>query len=108
MNELKIKDILGTSITLRARVRNMASQVTDDMVLDFTGVNFTSRSAMDEFCNILEAHPAVKVTNMQDFVSNMFDVVWTGRKKVRVRDEKAEGETITCNTMEELAKFLLA
>ncbi len=102
---LKIKDIYGSEIRTRRTMEEFAHTLIleNSYLLDFTGVEQISRSAVDELCNIISDHGSIHTVNMTPFVQKMFDTVLISRFSPRVRT-KSTSEVIRCSTMQELSQ----
>ncbi len=80
MKTILIQDLIGRDILNRISAHDIFSAVYDykesDVNLDFSGVQFTTRSFMDEFYNELKKSSGnginVSVTNMSDDLQQMY------------------------------------
>ena len=77
----------------------------DNIILDFTDVSFMSRSFTDELYNLMNECKNISLSNMNDFVSSMYNAVVQGRKSKRVFEPESS-EIKEFNDMESLTSFL--
>ncbi len=88
MNKSIIVSIhLGNDLRTRSFFRRDIEQLIDkdhlNDVLDFSGVEFISRSVADEICNLLADYPSLSISGMEGDVKSMFDLVMRSRKEPR-------------------------
>lgn len=111
MHTIHIKSLLGTEIRSRMtngdRIRNEIRKAgTPAILLDFSEVQFVSRSFADELCMILDEHPNIKIFGDQGVVRSMIDTVMTARKRVRQRDTSCDKQDIkVLHTISELYEY---
>lgn len=86
MVRINISELLSNDIRSRANANIVRSAIdgATDVVLDFVGVVFVSRSFMDEIYNVVEEHKGIKLENMSNFVETMYDAVKHGRQSKRI------------------------
>jgi anti-anti-sigma regulatory factor len=86
MNAIVVKNILSEDILLRDNAKFIVEQAekTNDFVLDFSGVNFISRSFADELYSYMEKEERIKIINGNDVVKNMMQAVKISHTKKRV------------------------
>lgn len=97
-------DDLRTRSFFRRDVENLIRNHTANMVLDFNGVQFVSRSVADEICNILEQYQDLTIKGMAGNVKTMYDLVVKGRRNPRVYPE-VNARMVQLNSMEEVNEF---
>ena len=81
---LNIKSILGSDIRVRSRIFEIVSQMNEraNYLLDFSGVEFISRSFADELITMTEnANNKISIINTIQEVSDLLRVVRLGRGK---------------------------
>lgn len=104
----KIADLLSTDIRSRANaniIRSLIDGVRGQIILDFTGVSFVSRSFTDELYNITQENRKITLTNLSDFVQTMLDAVIQGRTNKR-NPLADNSEIVEFKDMESLSTFL--
>lgn len=108
MKTLNLASICGCEVLSRANVRKIYEIISNDIEeIDFGDVEFLSRSAADELCNIADNFPSVKFINMKNNVSEMVTIVGRGRKAGRRRIPRpAVSTTYYCTTMQDLKNVL--
>lgn len=105
-NIIKVMDILGSDIRSRLNAERIRDRIDGQTVVDFSGVEFMSRSFADELYNICHENPLVRIDGMSDFVRSMYNTVSDGRQRKRVRKDD-QGEVLQFNNVESLSEFLL-
>lgn len=100
----QIGDDLRTRSFFRRDVEKLISPITDETVLDFTGVRFVSRSVADELCEIMAEHSSISQEGMGREVKMMYEVVVRSRKSPRVYS-KVNAKVYHLRTMEEMQEF---
>lgn len=110
MKTINISQICGNEVLSRSNIRNLYSNIdTSTLYLDFDNVSFISRSAADELCEILSAHPDIDVINLSEEVSTMIEIVKKGRASRRDLASKAKvSMTVNCRSMDDLRRALLS
>lgn len=104
----KVAELISSDIRSRANVniiRSAIDGINENIILDFTDVVFMSRSFTDELYNLMDEHNNVSLSNMNDFVSSMYNAVVQGRKKKRVFEPESS-EIKEFDDMKSLASFL--
>lgn len=105
---IKISVLISTDIRSRANMRIISSAidgVNGNVVLDFTGVTFMSRSFTDELYNLMNEHRNIALSHMNDFIQSMYDTVVQSRKSKRIfKTESSEVKEF--DDMKSLAAFL--
>lgn len=108
---IKIKEIIGVDVRSRSNmgiVRSAIDGATGNVILDFSGVMFISRSFADELCIMMENLKFdVAIIQTSDVVQAMLKVVSDGRKQKRVRREE-KTEIREFKDIESLSDFLVA
>jgi len=108
MRRLKIADLISTDIRSRANaeiIKSAIDGIDEDVILDFDGVTFASRSFTDELYNVMCDNKNITVENTSDVVKTMLDAVIEGRKSKRVF-KKRDSEIKEFEDMNSLASFL--
>lgn len=85
---LSVAKLLGTDIRSRDNANILRAEIDGeeyDIVLDFEGVTFMSRSFTDELCIIMNENPQLSVQGMRGIVKNMYEAVSESRTKKRER-----------------------
>lgn len=110
-HEIFVKDTIGTDLRTRSFFRRDVERLIglngDDISLDFSDVEFVSRSVADEICNLLVDHPSLEVKDMEGDVEMMYRVVVNGRnvpRKFPVSDIKV----YHIRNMQEMSAYLCA
>lgn len=84
---ISVASIIGVDLRPRSFFRRDIERVSQpldhNIVLDFTAVQFISRSVADELCEILSEYPQIEVTGTFGDVKKMFDVVLNSRNSPR-------------------------
>lgn len=107
MKRIQISAAIGTDIRTRLFFRrhiDAAVKPEDFAVLDFSGVEFVSRSVADEMVNILIDYPKTQIIGLSGDAGKMFDVVKSGRNKPRVY-ETADIKTVRLCSLEEVEDY---
>ncbi len=108
---IKVAELISSDVRSRSnadKIRNEMIISSQDVILDFIGVIFISRSFTDELFNIIEEFKIeVKLINMSNIVKSMTDAVKSGRNKKRVRKED-NSEIKEFDDIESLSAFLLS
>lgn len=105
---LKIAELISTDIRSRANadiIRSAIDGIKGDIILDFAGVVFVSRSFTDELYNIMGEYKKVSLENMSNMVKSMLDAVTAGRTSKRVFKE-GDSEIKEFEDMSSLSSFL--
>ena len=105
---LKIADLISTDIRSRANadiIRSAIDGIKDDIILDFSGVIFVSRSFTDELYNVMAENKNVSLVNMSKFVKSMLEAVTDGLNSKRVF-KQSESEIKEFEDMGSLSSFL--
>ena len=105
---IKIVELISADIRSRANVniiRSAIDGINQDIVLDFTGVAFMSRSFTDELYNLMNEHKNLSLENMNDFIQSILDTVTAGRKSKRIFESESS-EIKEFDDLKSLASFL--
>jgi hypothetical protein len=105
---LKISKLISTDIRSRANaeiIRAVVDGIEENVILDFRGVTFVSRSFTDELYNVMCEHKNIELVNTSDFVKSMIDAVTQGRKQKRIFVEE-KSEIREFDDMKSLSSFL--
>ena len=82
----KIAELISTDIRTRANadiIRSAVNGVKCDIILDFIGVTFISRSFADELYNVMDEYKNITLTNEEKVVKSMLDAVSQSRRSKR-------------------------
>lgn len=104
---LKIANLIGTDIRTRRFFRNDMERILphdNDVILDFSGVIFVSRSVADEIYNLLEDYPRARVCHLEGDVAMMYSVVHKGRRPRR-EYEPVNAKVVNLKSIEDLMRF---
>jgi hypothetical protein len=87
---IRLQDIYSADLYTRSRaseLRKCISDEADEVMLDFEGIGFMSRSFADEVCNIIDDMNGKTFTliNQNEDVSTMMTKVREGRSRERKR-----------------------
>jgi len=105
---LKIADLISTDIRSRANadiIRSAIDGIKEDIILDFSGVIFASRSFTDELYNVMKENKNISLKNTSQFVESMLEAVTTGRNTKRAL-KKDVAEIKEFDDMSSLSSFL--
>lgn len=83
MKTVKVADILGRNLMSRALacdLRNFVVNSGEKCNLDFSGVEFATRSFMDEFYNQLIKNQATSISGMSEELSALLSAVMATQK----------------------------
>lgn len=108
---LSLKKIYAADLFSRSRVSQLLQYINsnaDEVVLDFDGINFISRSFADELWNIIDNHNDKKYIfiGQTDEVQTMISRVQESRKRERNRGI-VHPQMYSFNNMDSLSSFLL-
>lgn len=105
---IKIAELIGTDIRSRNNAKRILEVINtdDEYTLDFTSVEFMSRSFTDELCNIIDYNNNVTIdeVTMERQIEDIYTIVNRGRQTKRKR-AKSKGKIIELNTSEEVRTF---
>ena len=109
---IKLYDIYSADLFTRSRASELRSSINDgadEVILDFEGINFMSRSFADEVCNIIDDLPskAFAFINQNEDVEAMMTIVREGRNRERIRGV-GNAKIYEFKDMESLSAFLNA
>lgn len=107
MSTVKIHELIGSEGRSRVNVSKLALKdlpASEDVVLDFSNVNFLSRSFTDEIITQLEGK-AFTIKNANNVITNMFKAVIDGRSKARIHPNH-HSSVLSFSSMAELSRFL--
>ena len=109
---IRLQDIYSADLFTRSRaseLRNCINDDADEVVLDFEGIGFMSRSFADEVCIIIDDLKEKTITFMgqNNDVATMMTKVREGRSRERKRGV-GNAKMYEFEDMESLSKFLLA
>lgn len=105
---LKIAELISTDIRSRANaeiLRSAIDGVKGEIIFDFAGVVFVSRSFTDELYNIMGEHKGISLKNTSDIVKSMLEAVTKGRNSKRIFKEN-NSEIKEFDDMTGLSSFL--
>lgn len=79
MNRIYISSVLSADLKSRSTVSMFYDYIIQnsylDCIVDFTGVNFATRSFIDEFYNVFIKTHCIKIENIPTDIQLMFDAV---------------------------------
>lgn len=107
MKTLKIYELIGHEGRSRVNASKLgleALPTSEEVVLDFSNVNFLSRSFTDEVVTLLNGRKYT-TTNATAVISNMFKAVIDGRNKARVHPQQ-HSSVKSFSSMADLSRFL--
>ena len=111
MKTIHITNILGVDLKSRIAVQDVLLFVkntgTSDVTIDFTGVQFATRSFMDEFYNAFVKEGCefpVSLVNVPEDIAYMLKVVSNTQNKPKQME--TAGEVTFCTSLEELKQCL--
>lgn len=108
MERVFIINILSEDLKSRSSVNVLYDYVTKnslaDYVVDFSGVNFATRSFMDEFYNVFVKDENVKVENMPDDILYMLEVVKATQHKEKPKIKQTNIESFS--TIGDLCSYM--
>lgn len=100
--------LIGESIRSRSNIKRLIENIDCDnnYLLDFSNVQFMSRTFSDELYNFLKRHANVTLNEgtMSKEVSAIYKVVSSGRDEKRKRNDN-RGNIIVLNTVEEVSDY---
>ena len=102
---INVKSLIGTEVRSRLNAETIKNNIDGKTSVDFSGVEFISRSFADELYNIAKDNKDISLVGMSDFVLSMFNVVSNGRSKGRVRKNGTE-EIKEFDNLDSLSIFL--
>lgn len=95
---------IRTRMFFRRDIEKLITPLAMNAVLDFSDVEFISRSVADEICNLLEDYPSLEVANMAGDTARMFRIVSQGRKQPREYSD-LKAKIYHLKNMKELSDF---
>lgn len=104
---IKIYDKIGSQGRSRVNVNKLNFEklaADDNVILDFKGVDFLSRSFTDEIISQLDKRKYT-ILNANDIITNMFRAVINGRNKPRVHKDNGS-VVIHFDNMVDLSRYL--
>ncbi len=109
---IRLQDIYSSDLFTRSRASELRSCISanaSEVVIDFDGIDFMSRSFTDEVCNIIDDMPdkTFSFINQNDDVATMMSKVSDGRSRERTRGV-GNAKIYEFEDMESLSKYLLA
>ena len=109
---IKLKNIYDADLFSRSRASQLLSYFNtnaNEIVLDFDGINFISRSFADELCNIIDDNIDKKFSfvGQTEEVSTMISMVKEGRRQERKRGI-AHAKMYEFSNMEKLSSYLMS
>lgn len=107
---ITLEKTLGTEILSRNSVRRLIPLLVNECrTLDFHNISFISRSAADEFFNLIDAYPGTTLCNVNEEVQIMLDIVKRSRiSNNRTLPKAKRSTTIICETKEDIRNALLS
>ena len=109
---IKLKNIYDADLFSRSRASELHSYFKtniNEVVLDFDGINFISRSFADELCNIIDDNSDKQFSFVKQIeeVSTMISTVQESRRQERKRGI-AHAKMYEFNNMEKLSSYLMS
>ena len=109
---IKLKNIYNADLFSRSRASELLSYIktgADEVVMDFDGINFISRSFADELCNIIDDNKDKKFSfaGQIEEVRTMISMVQEGRRQERKRGI-AHAKMYEFSDMEKLSSYLMS
>lgn len=108
---ISIIEKMGTDLRTRSFFRRDAETIIlpieGEIIFDFSGVEFISRSVADEICNLLEDYPDLSIRGMAGDVEKMYRLVVEGRCRPREYSEM-NAKVVHLKNMRELSDFFCA
>ena len=111
MEKLIMSEFIGTELRSRAEAKKVLdwfnSYAKNDVVIDYVGVRFISRSFADELCGIID--DMNKLYHISEIdqninISTTITIVRNGRNKPK--NVKLTGDTVELTDMNSLSEFL--
>lgn len=108
--KIKIAELLSTDVRSRSNAEKIRGEIkknSKEVVLDFSGVTFISRSFTDELYTVISVckNKHIDLINTSDVVASMLKAVKSGREKKRVRPNN-DSEIKEFDDMESLSHYL--
>lgn len=100
----QIGDDLRTRSFFRRDIEKLIMPFSGEIVLDFSGVRFVSRSVADELCEIMREHPSMSQEGMSRQVSMMYKIVLRSRNSPRVYSE-VNAKVYHLQTLDDMNEF---
>ena len=104
--KIYIEKELGDRIFTRERIRSLNIPEEENVIIDFSGIQFITRSVADELCNLLANREQITYTEMTGIVKEMYDIVRNSRIRTRVLSGNKTNIRY-CKTMDEVRKALV-
>lgn len=111
MEKLIMSELIGTELRSRAEAKKVLdwfnSYAKNDVVIDYVGVRFISRSFADELCGIIDNMNKlyhISEIDQNINISTTITIVRNGRKKPK--NVKLTGDTVELTDMKSLSEFL--
>ena len=113
MKTIDIAQILSPDLKSRMRAQDLKLLIENgeekEVVLDFQGVKFATRSFIDEFYNLFLKNPKanifqVKLTNMPEDIKTMLDTV--SRTQVRAQVIPSQTQEMSFKNVKEFLSYL--
>lgn len=101
--KINIKNEIGKTIVLRTSINKLNKYILEsDIILDFNDVEFVSRAACDELCNLIETNKNIKIVNMSKTVQELYDIVSINRIERNIIKNNKKSNIIYTYTLEDL------
>ena len=109
---IALQEIYSADLYTRSRASELRSCINvqaDEVILDFEGIGFMSRSFADEVCNIIDdmSDKVFTFINQNEDVSTMMTIVRDGRSRERKRGV-GNAKMLEFDNMEKLSEYLIA
>ena len=106
---IKIYNQIGKDLRTRSFFRRdielIIAEHGSNATLDFSGVEFISRSVADEICNLLLDYPSLCIAGMHGNVKAMYDIVVKGRNQPREYPHMQNVKVYHLKTIKEMQDF---
>ncbi len=115
MRTIDITEILSPDLKSRARVHDLCLYIQNSgetaVTLDFSNVQFATRSFMDEFYNVLLKNPQesparVEITNVPEDINTILEAVSRTQSRAKVIPSRIPERSF--RNVDELVKYLKA
>lgn len=108
MNRIFISKILSTDLKSRANVHTLYLSVKDmnldEVIFDFSNVNFATRSFLDEFYNVFIKGHHVKLENVPNEIAIILDTV--SRTQNKTKNFKQQDNVKSFKTVDDFCSYM--
>ncbi len=110
MNRIYISSVLSADLKSRSTVGMFYDYIIQnsylDSIIDFSGVNFATRSFIDEFYNVFIKTHCVKIENIPTDIQLMFDAV--GITQNKEKQERVQDNIRSFSSVDALCSYMSA